>query len=52
MDDPNYIRINSVWNHENYWLCANDEWKSVAVLDLDDENKWISFVTDLKEIEA
>ena len=52
LNDPAYISINALWNHENYWLNneANEGWKEAKWLDLADGRKWIKFVCDLEMI--
>jgi hypothetical protein len=46
MNDGSYYRINSVWNHENYYLAKDDSWKNRKTLELQNNEYWIPFVTE------
>ena len=50
LNHPSYKCINSVWNHENYWLNnqCDEEWKNEKSLDLSNTSKWIKFVCDME----
>eukprot|EP00093_Oithona_nana_P004408 04408.XXX_95632_92827_1 [CDS] Oithona nana genome sequencing. len=50
LNHPAYKCINSVWNHENYWLNnqCDEEWKNEKSLDLSNTSKWIKFVCDME----
>ncbi len=50
LDHSAYKSINSLWNHENYWLNneTNEEWKNAKSLELTDTSKWIKFVCDME----
>jgi hypothetical protein len=50
LNNPAYKSINSVWNHENYWLNrqADEEWKTATSLDMGNNSKWIKFVCDME----
>ncbi len=52
LDDPAYKSINSVWNHQNYWLNkSNKQWwrtNTSKGLDLNSDELWVKLVADLE----
>jgi len=51
-----YAKINSAWNHEDYWFCRGDTWKkkeaadsSLFSLHLEDNDCWVKLAADMAD---